>query len=98
VGRHRLAMSNVHTPGQHGDELRLDAPQVDRYTNGLSDFATELTASHNSGRRQLFFAATKGGREKSERLLKEFNIPFANDTNALGPEVVITPGALARGF
>ena len=98
VGRARLAMSDVHIAGQHGDELRLDAPQVDRYTNRLSDFATDVTAGHNSGRRQLFFAATKGGREKSERLLKEFNIPFADDSNALGPEIVITPGALARGF
>ena len=29
---------------------------------------------------QLFFCATKGGREKIERLLKEFEVPFSAPT------------------
>src|SRR5207302_10671312 len=84
--------------GQHGDERSFHAQQVDRYTNRMSEFASNLTAGHNRGRRQLLFTATKGGRKKSERLLKEFNIPFADDRDVLGPEIVVTPGALARGF
>jgi transcription-repair coupling factor (superfamily II helicase) len=92
-------MSDVHIAGQHGDELRFQAPQVDRYTNRLSEFASHLTEGHNRGRRQLLFTATKGGREKSERLLKEFDVPFGEGAGApLGPEIVVTPGALARGF
>jgi transcription-repair coupling factor (superfamily II helicase) len=79
-------------------ELRISAPQVDRYTNRLSEFAGDLTAGHNRGRKQLFFTATKGGREKVERLLKEFDVPFADDAAAPGAELVVTPGALARGF
>src|SRR5258706_8960354 len=46
------------------DELRVSAPQVDRFTNRLGEFAAELTAGHNRGRKQVFFTATKGGREK----------------------------------
>src|SRR5439155_296594 len=49
-------------------------------------------------RRQLFFAATKGGREKVERLLRELEVPFAADADALRDEIVITGGSLARGF
>ena len=98
LGRARLAMSDVHIAGQHGDELRFHAPQVDRYTNRLSELASDLTDGHNRGRRQLLFTATKGGREKTERLLKEFNVPFADDRDVLGAEIVVTPGALARGF
>jgi transcription-repair coupling factor (superfamily II helicase) len=79
-------------------ELRLDAPQVARYTNRLSEFAGDLTQGHNRGRRQLFFATTKGGREKVERLLKEFDVPFADEPPAPGAELGVTTGALARGF
>ncbi|HKO02874.1 MAG TPA: transcription-repair coupling factor, partial [Thermoanaerobaculia bacterium] len=76
-------------------ELRVHASQSDRYANRLPDFAADVLKAKN---RQLFFAATKGGVEKVERLLKEFNVPFATDTNELRDEIVITHGAFARGF
>src|SRR5439155_13905900 len=67
------------------DELRLTAPQTDRYTNRLPEFTADVA---RSSRRQIFFAATKGGREKVERLLKEFGVTGID----------IAPGALPRGF
>jgi transcription-repair coupling factor (superfamily II helicase) len=79
-------------------ELRVHAPQVDRFTNRLSEFTADLTKGHNDGRRQLFFCATKGGREKVERLLREFDVPFIDDSPSMFAELVVTPGNIARGF
>ncbi|HXA16964.1 MAG TPA: transcription-repair coupling factor [Thermoanaerobaculia bacterium] len=103
----RLAFSEVHvgkparaseTLAVPGEELRLRAPQVDRYTNRLPEFTTDVKRGHGEGRRQIFFAATKGGREKVERLLKEFDVPFVAKSDALQAEIVIASGALPRGF
>jgi transcription-repair coupling factor (superfamily II helicase) len=79
-------------------ELRLKAPQVDRYTNRLPEFTNDVKRGHTDGRRQVFFAATKGGREKVERLLKEFDVPFVAESDELQAEIVIAAGALPRGF
>ena len=79
-------------------ELRVHASSVERFTNRLSEFTADLTAGHDAGRRQVFFCATKGGREKVERLLREFDVPFVDDSPALAPELVVTGGSLARGF
>ncbi|HUP44836.1 MAG TPA: transcription-repair coupling factor [Thermoanaerobaculia bacterium] len=99
LGRARLAMSDVHIGGPAGmTEVRVHAQQVDRFTNRLSEFAADLAEGHNTGRRQLFFCATKGGREKVERLLREFEVPFVDDGSAFAEELVVTPGNLARGF
>src|SRR5216684_3457757 len=103
----RLAFSEVHvgkparageTPAVPGEEYRLRAPQVDRYTNRLPEFTTDVKRGHGEGRRQIFFAATKGGREKVERLLKEFDVPFVAESDALQAEIVIASGVLPRGF
>jgi transcription-repair coupling factor (superfamily II helicase) len=75
---------------------RLHAPSVDRYTNRLTEFAHDLRQHRD--RKQLFFCATKGGREKVERLLRELEVPFAADADTLRDEIVITGGSLARGF
>jgi transcription-repair coupling factor (superfamily II helicase) len=83
--RARVAMSEVHIATKEFDELRVHAPQTERYTNRLPEFANDV---RRSGHEQLFFAATKGGAEKVERLLKEFDVPFTG----------ITSGHLARGF
>jgi len=93
-GRRRLGMT---TSGEF-EEFRLRAPQVDRYTNRLPEFTSDVKRGHESGRRQLFFAATKGGREKVERLLKEFDVPFVQNSTELQSEIVIADGALPRGF
>ncbi|MBV9496350.1 MAG: transcription-repair coupling factor [Acidobacteria bacterium] len=79
-------------------ELRLHAPQVERYSNRLPEFTHDLKREYDEGRKQLFFHATKGGHEKVERLLKEFNVPYADDTKGLRDELVLTEGSLARGF
>jgi transcription-repair coupling factor (superfamily II helicase) len=80
------------------EEFRLRAPQVDRYTNRLPEFTNDVKRGHESGRRQVFFAATKGGHEKVERLLKEFDVPFVASSDELQAEIVIASGALPRGF
>ena len=94
-----IAFSDVHVAAAGYRELRLHAPSVDRYANRLSEFPEDLTRGHNDGRSQLFFAATKGGREKIERLLKEFGIPFTDEGDLTrAAELLVTDGNLARGF
>ncbi len=83
----RMSMSEVHI-GTSG-EARFHAPQTERYTNRLSEFTAHAASSGKRGRRQIFFATTKGGGEKAERLLDEFDVRDA---------VEITSGALPRGF
>jgi len=87
LSRARLAMGEVHIASKDFDELRLHAPQTMRYTNRLPEFAGDVARSEHT---LYFFAATKGGAEKVERLLKEFDVPPAT--------VTITEGAMARGF
>src|SRR3954467_11782580 len=110
LGAARLAFSEVHVgrpsragetpavPGGEFEEFRLRAPQVDRYTNRLPEFTSDVKRGHESGRRQVFFAATKGGHEKVERLLKEFDVPFVASSDELQAEIVIASGTLPRGF
>jgi transcription-repair coupling factor (superfamily II helicase) len=107
LGNARLSFSEVHLrvppassrPGEAGwkpaalDAFHLHASSTDRYTNRLSEFAAQVA---DSERQQIFFAATKGGREKVERLLKEFELPFSE--NQPGPALTITGGNLGRGF
>ena len=93
-----LGMTSGMTSGMAFQELRFHAPSVDRYTNRLSEFTTDLAAGHKEGRRQLFFGATKGGHEKVERLLREFNVPFTANGTQLASDLNVTPGNIARGF
>ncbi len=79
-------------------ELRIHAPQSDRYTNRLPEFTSDVAKARDGGRRQVFFAATKGGAEKVARLLREFNVPFSEDATAPGDDLLITAGQLGRGF
>ncbi len=78
-------------------ELRIHAQQTDRYTNRLPDFTSDVARQREEGKRQIFFAATKGGSEKIERLLREFNIAFTTDEKN-ADELLVTNGAMARGF
>ncbi|MEO8033584.1 MAG: transcription-repair coupling factor, partial [Acidobacteriota bacterium] len=101
----RAAVATEPPPEEHESgerrefsELRLHAGSVDRYNNRLSEFTDELKRGDESGRRQVFFAATKGGREKIERLLKEFDVPFASTSLNIGPDIVIADGNVGRGF
>ncbi|MEA2488431.1 MAG: hypothetical protein QOH21_223, partial [Acidobacteriota bacterium] len=93
IGEARLSFAEVHIARSGEEELRLRAGATDRYNNRLSEFAGDVNAD---SRQQMFFAATKGGREKIERLLKEFDVPFADET--LGNALTVTSGNLGRGF
>jgi len=85
IGSARLSFSEVHIASNVA-ELRVHASSTDRYTNRLTEFATDVRSDE---RDQFFFTATKGGSEKIERLLKEFE---------LHGRLTITPGNLARGI
>ncbi len=98
IGGARIALSEVHIASKDFEELRMHAWQVDRFTNRLSEFTDDLRKGHDGHRRQLFFCATKGGREKVERLLREFDTPFADDPASPTVELAVTGGNLARGF
>jgi len=87
LGRSTLAMGEVHIASKYFDELRLHAPQTMRYTNRLPEFAHDVAQSKH---RLFFFAATKGGAEKAERLLKEFDV--------VPGTLTVADGAMARGF
>jgi len=94
IGRAPLALSDVHIASKERDELRIETSPTDRYNNRLSDFPADVQRNETE---QIFFCATKGGREKIERLLKEFDVPFVE--NRLGEgELAITAGGLGRGF
>ena len=98
LAKARLSFAEVHfTVAGSAAPLGMTfhAPQVDRYTNRLTEFASDLKKNE---RRQVFFAATKGGREKIERLLEEFEVPFADDAPKLRDVLVVTSGTLPRGF
>ena len=82
----RIAMSDVHIASREFDEIRLHASSTDRYTNRLTEFAADVKADE---RDLFFFTATKGGQEKVERLVKEFE---------LHGRLTVTPGNLARGI
>ena len=83
LGRARVSFSEVHIGT---GELRVHAGSSERYANRLSEFADDVRKEEKE---QFFFAARKGGVEKIERLLKEFELAGA---------LTITGGNLAKGF
>ncbi|HET8797450.1 MAG TPA: transcription-repair coupling factor, partial [Thermoanaerobaculia bacterium] len=89
----RTTFSDVHIGGAPTAELRIHTHATERYNNRLSEFPAGVQRSELE---QIFFTATRGGREKIERLLREFDVPFSE--NRIGAELTITPGHLARGF
>jgi transcription-repair coupling factor (superfamily II helicase) len=94
VGSARIAMSEVHIATKELTELRVDVHPTERYNNRLSEFPATVLKNESE---QIFFCATKGGREKIERLLKEFEVPFAENKIG-GGALTVTAGSLARGF
>jgi len=98
MGLAKLSLSSLHITRKGFTELRLRAPSVSRYVNRLTDFASDVVQGHNEGKKQLFFIATRGGREKVERLFHEFSIPFAENPASVGAEIAITDGELPYGF
>ncbi|HEV7237771.1 MAG TPA: transcription-repair coupling factor [Thermoanaerobaculia bacterium] len=94
IGKARLGFSEVHIRSSSSlVELHVGTHPTDRYANRLSEFPADVLRNELQ---QIFFTATKGGREKIERLLKEFSVPFSEDR--IGADLTITPGNIARGF
>lgn len=93
-----LALSALHISGRGFEELRAHAPEAARYANRLSELPPDLTREREKGRQQVLFTSTKGGREKVERFLTEFSLPFADNADRLGSDLVVSQGQLARGF
>jgi len=98
LGKATLAVSALHVSGRGFEEVRAHAPEAARYFNRLSELPSALAGGREQGRQQVLFTSTKGGREKVERLLTEFSIPFADNAVRLGPDMVVSPGTLPRGF
>jgi len=98
LGLARLALSQLHIAASGFRETRLRATANPSFTNRLTEVAANLTDGHNAGRKQVLFVATRGGREKVERLLKEFSVPFVDDPARLADEIVVTHGDLTQGF
>jgi transcription-repair coupling factor (superfamily II helicase) len=98
LGHATLAFSSVHVRSGDYSELRVAAPATQRFVNRLSELPSELAASRAAGRRQVLFVATRGGREKIERLFREFSIPYLDAGPRLGDDIVVSDGSLAAGF
>ncbi|HEY0591948.1 MAG TPA: DEAD/DEAH box helicase, partial [Thermoanaerobaculia bacterium] len=97
LGRARLALSDLHIAGEY-EEVRIHAPAASSWVNRLGDLSRDLAARRAAARRQVLFAATRGGREKVERLLREFDVPFIDQGERLAEDLVVARGVLARGF
>ncbi|MEO8215736.1 MAG: transcription-repair coupling factor [Acidobacteriota bacterium] len=82
--------------GSH--EIRLQAPAAERYVNRLTDLGNYLLTRQEQGNAQVIFVSTRGGREKVERLLGEFSVPFSDQPDHLDRQIVVTPGNIAQGF
>ncbi|MHB0971105.1 MAG: transcription-repair coupling factor [Thermoanaerobaculia bacterium] len=98
LGHATLAFSSVHVRSGDYGELRIAAPATQRFVNRLSELPAELAAGRASGNRQVLFVATKGGREKVERLFREFSIPYVDGGTRLEDDIVIAGGSIAAGF
>jgi transcription-repair coupling factor (superfamily II helicase) len=98
VGAASLAMSDLYVASKEFDELRIRASAAPRYVNRLSELAGDLRDGRKKGFRTLLFTATRGGREKVERLLREFEIPFVDEPERLGDDPGVSEGSLPSGF
>jgi transcription-repair coupling factor (superfamily II helicase) len=97
LGRTSVALSDLHLAGEY-EELRVHAPAAGSWVNRLGEIPRDFAARRAAARRQVLFAATRGGREKVERLLREFDIPFIDQGERLAEDLVVARGSLARGF
>ena len=96
--RSSLAFADVVLKGAEYEELRISAPAGRTFVNALTEVPNALAEGHNNGRRQIIFVATRGGREKVERVFQEFSIPFVHDGDRLSDEITVTHGHLPQGF
>ncbi len=97
LGEAPLAFGSLHFAGGPFEEIRLHSSPARRYVNRLGDLPSDLRPGEDD-RRHLLFVSTRGGREKIERLMNEFDLAWVDEADSLRPEVVITGGELAHGF
>ncbi|MFA6954855.1 MAG: transcription-repair coupling factor [Thermoanaerobaculia bacterium] len=93
-----LALSSLHSGDAGREEIRVRAPESPRFVNRLGELAGELEKARGSGLRPVLFITTRGGREKAERLLREFAIPYEDDPSSPGEALAVTGGTLPAGF
>jgi transcription-repair coupling factor (superfamily II helicase) len=93
-----VSISEIHVAGSGRDEIRIRAGETPRFVNRLGDLADELVAERNRGMSLALFITTRGGREKTERVLREFDVPFDDDPAAPGESLAVTGGSLPNGF
>lgn len=98
VGQASLAMSELYVTSKEFEEVRFGAAPAKRYVNRLSELPSDLADSKGAGLKPVLFTATRGGREKVERLLREFEIPYVDDPDRLGIDIAVADGALPNGF
>ncbi|MCM2317146.1 MAG: transcription-repair coupling factor [Thermoanaerobaculia bacterium] len=98
VGAAPLALSSMHVSDSGREEIRLRAPESPRFVNRLGELAPELEKAREAGYRAVLFITTRGGREKAERLLREFSIPYEDNPPSPGEALAVTGGTLPSGF
>ncbi|MGA7615361.1 MAG: transcription-repair coupling factor [Thermoanaerobaculia bacterium] len=98
LGRARLGFSRLHVASGEFEERRIAAPERSSFVNRLSELPASFEDDRASGRHPVVFISTRGGKEKVERLFKELGVPFVDDAERLGEDVVVSRGNLPRGF
>ncbi|HXI11436.1 MAG TPA: transcription-repair coupling factor [Thermoanaerobaculia bacterium] len=99
LDRAHLAMSELRIEGRDDRQaLHIAAPAAEVFVNRLGELAAFLQEEIAAGLNPILFIATRGGREKIERLLREFSVPYRDEGDTPAPVLTVTNGALARGF
>jgi transcription-repair coupling factor (superfamily II helicase) len=93
-----VAVSEIHLAGSDREEVRIRAGAAPRFVNRLADLPDGLRAERERGHSLALFIATRGGREKTERVLRELEIPYDDDPASPGGALAVTGGSLPDGF
>jgi len=98
LDRAQLAMSDLRIEGGDRDAVNIAAPAAERFVNRLGELAAFIEEEISRNLDPVIFVATRGGREKIERLLREYSVPYRDEGDAPAPVLTVTNGSLARGF
>jgi len=93
-----LSLSEIHLAGSNREEIRIRAGAAPRFVNRLGDLADELQRERQRRLSLALFITTRGGREKTERVLRELEIPYDDDPASPGEALAVTGGSLPAGF
>jgi transcription-repair coupling factor (superfamily II helicase) len=95
IRRSDLSLTSLRVESRDVQQIALGSLEASRFVNRLGDLPLEIGQTDAA---EVLFVATRGGREKVERLFKEFSIPYADDPVKVGAGIAVTDGNLARGF